>query len=148
MIVWFTGQPGSGKSTLAAALAVRLRVEGRQVHVVDGDDLRQVLANPGYDRAGRERNVDRAQAIAGFLDGLGFLVLVAVVAPYRAQRESFRRAAGVLEVYLYTHEERGKEAYHVAEYEAPGEGGIVIDTGRVCIEEAAGLVYRALAAVS
>ena len=146
MIVWFTGQPGSGKSTLAAAVAAT--VTGLTPVIVDGDDLRQVLANPGYDRAGRERNVDRAQAIAGFLDGLGFLVLVAVVASYRAQRESFRRAAGVLEVYLYTHEERGKEAYHVAEYEAPGEGGIAIDTGRASIETAAGLVHRALAAVS
>jgi len=149
MIVWFTGQPGSGKSTLAAALAVRLRVEGRQVQVVDGDDLRQLLPNPGYDCAGRVQNVDRAQAIAAYLDQDEVVVLVALVAPYRAQRDRFKRWSGrVIEVYLHTDERRGKEQYHVADYEAPTGADLDLDTGRLTIEEATGSVHRALAAVS
>jgi adenylylsulfate kinase-like enzyme len=144
MIVWFTGQPGSGKTTIAE----RLQLEHDDWQLVDGDDLRELLPNPGYDRAGRERNIDRAQAIAAWLDMSGLTVLVALVAPYRAQREAFKRLHNALEVYLHTDEVRGREHYHVEDYEPPLVDYVDIDTGKVSIDDAVRIVYRAMAALS
>ena len=42
-VLWFTGLPGSGKSTLAFELERRLFGQGKQVYVMDGDNLRQGL---------------------------------------------------------------------------------------------------------
>lgn len=138
MIVWFTGQPGAGKTTLAQAL----KASGLVAHVVDGDDLRKLMPNPGYDEAGRRQNIDRAQAIAAYLSPVG--VAVAVVAPYRDQRDHFKHSHSVLEVFLHTDEARGREQYHTSDYEPPASDFLEIDTGRVDVDEALCLVYRAL----
>lgn len=142
MIIWFTGQPGSGKTTLARAMS-RL--------VIDGDDLRTLMPNPGYDEAGRRQNIDRAQAIAAYLDRdprPGHPVAVAVIAPYRDQREAFKATHNVVEVYLHTNEDRGRNEYHVADYEPPLENYLEIDTGQKDIREAVRLVRREMATAS
>lgn len=97
--------------------------------VVDGDDLRGLLPNPGYDRVGRERNIDRAQAIAAFLNRhVANWVVVALVSPYREQRERFKAAHDVVEVFVHTTEMRGKEDFHVDDYEQPVDGFLDCDT--------------------
>lgn len=136
MIIWFTGQPGSGKSTLAELVGADF--------LVDGDDLRK-LDNPGYDEDGRRQNIDRAQAIAAYLDDQGYSVAVALVSPYRDQRERFKTARAVHEFYLHTDSDLRQE-YHVAEYEPPLTTYTDIDTGRLSIREAVRLVHRTLAA--
>lgn len=144
MIIWLTGQPGHGKTTIADALVA----EGIVDYVVDGDDLRELMPNPGYDEAGRRQNIDRAQAIAAYISTVqkGH-VAVALVAPYRDQREAFKAAHDVLEVYVHTTELRGREHYHSQDYERPLENHIDIDTGECSVEEAVRIVHRALAAV-
>jgi adenylylsulfate kinase-like enzyme len=136
VIVWFTGQPGSGKSTLAEAMVGYINV--------DGDDLR-LLDNPGYGEEGRRRNVDRAQAIAAFLESKGFGVAVSLVAPYRDQRETFKTRHNVLEVFLHTADVRGREQYFVEGYEPPLTDFVDIDTGRMSIVEAVRIVHRSVA---
>ena len=111
---------------------------------VDGDHLR-ALNNPGYDEPGRRKNIDRAQAIAGYCYGRAGQVVVSVVAPYRDQREAFKERFPVLEVYLHTDEIRGREQFHVDDYERPLTDFVDIDTG-VCSErQALRIVYRSLA---
>lgn len=107
--VWLTGLPGSGKTTIAAAVATRLREQGRRVEVLDGDELRRtVSADLGFSRADREENVRRIGALAASLARNDeAIVLVAVIAPYAASRASVRHlheAAGIpyLEVYVAT----------------------------------------------
>jgi len=143
MIVWLTGQPGSGKTTIARALA-----ESGAFRVLDGDDLRELMPNPGYDEAGRRQNIDRAQAIAAYLSHYGEWVAVALVSPYRDQREAFKATHDVLEVYLHTDEIRGREHYFVADYEPPQENYVDIDTGTASVEEAVRIIYRAMATVA
>ena len=39
--VWFTGFSGAGKSTIADALTEKLKSEGYQFEVLDGDEIRE-----------------------------------------------------------------------------------------------------------
>jgi len=144
MIIWLTGQPGCGKTTIANAL-----IDDNPLWFnIDGDDLREVMPNPGYDKWGRKTNIDRAQAIAAYLDSQGYHVVVSVVAPYREQRDEFKKSHDVLEVFLHTTEERGREKYHVHDYEPPSSNFVAIDTGCTTVDEAVRTVYREMAALS
>jgi adenylylsulfate kinase len=89
--IWLTGLPSAGKSTIARALAVRLRAEGRQVELLDGDELRSHLtADLGFSRADRDANVRRVGYVARLLARNGVTVLVPVIAPYAAARAQVR----------------------------------------------------------
>ena len=91
--VWLTGLPSAGKSTIARALAERRRAEGRRVQVLDGDEVRPHLsAGLGFTRADRDINVTRIGWVARLLAGHGVTVLVPVIAPYAAARQSVRQA--------------------------------------------------------
>ena len=144
MIIWLTGQPGSGKTTIAKALVAS---DPWLAHV-DGDDLREIMPNPGYDDYGRYKNIDRAQAIAAYVNHQGYNVVVSLVAPFKGQRDRFKKDNDVLEVYLHTTEERGREQYHVDNYEPPSHDFIAIDTGRVSVTEALRIIHREMAAFS
>jgi adenylylsulfate kinase-like enzyme len=51
-----------------------------------------------------------------------------LVAPYKDQRDRFKSQNSVIEIYVHTSEIRGRESFHVTEYEAPTENFIDIDT--------------------
>lgn len=144
MIIWLTGQPGSGKTTIAQQLLEENVVN----YVLDGDDLRKLMPNPGYDEKGRRQNIDRAQAIAGYLNQFGVWGAVALVSPYRDQREEFKARHRVLEVYLHTDEERGREQFFADDYEPPEDDYLDIDTAVCSVEEAVGIIRGALATVA
>ena len=42
--IWFTGLSGAGKSTIAEALEKVLKERGRNVEIMDGDEVRQNLS--------------------------------------------------------------------------------------------------------
>jgi adenylylsulfate kinase-like enzyme len=126
MIYWFTGQPGAGKTTLAKYLVEHFPKDN-VIHI-DGDDLRNAFNNKDYSEYGRRANVERAQYIAQFMNSKGFDVVVSLVAPYKDQRDRFKSQNSVIEIYVHTSEIRGRESFHVTEYEAPTENFIDIDT--------------------
>jgi adenylylsulfate kinase len=131
MIYWFTGQPGAGKTTLAKALKENLEMQNlKEVVHIDGDDIRAIFNNTDYSRAGREKNIQLAQQIAHFLTIKGLDVVVSLVSPYLEQRENFKKLLGssIQEIYVYTTEIRGREKFHVADYEKPETNFIKIDT--------------------
>jgi adenylylsulfate kinase-like enzyme len=125
-IFWFTGQPASGKTTLANNLLTHFGKEN--TIIIDGDDLRDIFQNKDYSEAGRRKNIERAQDIAQFLDKKGFTVLVSLVSPYKDQREDFKNKSNVIEVYLHTSEDRGRNQFHVENYEPPTDNFIDLDT--------------------
>jgi adenylylsulfate kinase-like enzyme len=126
MIYYFVGQPGAGKTTLANNLLTHFGKEN--TIIIDGDDLRDIFQNKDYSEIGRRKNIERAQDIAQFLDKKGFMVLVSMVSPYRDQREDFKKKSNVIEIYVHTTEDRGRESFHVPNYEPPTENFIDIDT--------------------
>jgi adenylylsulfate kinase len=77
---------------------------------------------------GRRKNIERAQDISQFLNKKGFTVLVSLVSPYKDQREDFKNREDVIEVYVHTTEDRGRNQFHVENYEPPTENFIDLDT--------------------
>jgi len=133
MIYWFTGQPGSGKTTLALELMKHLPA-ATTVHI-DGDHLRDIFKNKDYSEAGRRKNIERAQDIAKFLNTKGYSVIVSLVSPYKDQRDKFKSENSVVEIFVHTNEIRGREGFHVKEYDPPTNDYIELDTTNKRIDE-------------
>ena len=145
--IWLTGQPASGKTTLANLLLDK--IEGS--YGVDGDDLRNLFQNKDYSREGRFANIRLGMSISGFLISKGLFPIVSLVSPYRELREEFKGKYEVLEVYLHTTEIRGREDFHVEDYEPPLENFLDIDTTNQTERESTDAifdVYRKMAAVA
>ena len=106
--VWLTGLSGAGKTTIADAVAGQLRTDGREVEVLDGDELRRGLsAGLGFSRADRDIHVRRVGFVAELLARHGVVALVPVIAPYAATRDEVRaqhdaHGTGYLEVHVAT----------------------------------------------
>lgn len=130
MIIWLTGQPGAGKTTIA--LELMKNITSPLTHI-DGDDLRDIFINKDYSEIGRRRNIERAQDIALFLHKKGHNVIVSLVSPYKDQRDEFKNTLDIIEVYVHTTEIRGRESFHVPNYEPPTENFIDIDTTNISI---------------
>ena len=127
MIYWFTGQPGHGKTVLAAAFKEYLNDD---CFHIDGDDIREIFNNKDYSEAGRRKNIELAQHLAHFLHKKGQNVVVSLVSPYKDQRDDFKGklGKGILEYYVHTTNIRGREDFHVSNYEAPTEDFCDINT--------------------
>jgi len=127
MIYWFTGQPGSGKTTMANWMKTHFI---RRAITIDGDDIRDVFQNKDYSETGRKANIEKAQILAKFLHSKKFNVIVSLVSPYKDQREAFKAemGEGIKEIYVHTTNERGREHFHVDNYEPPTENFIDLDT--------------------
>jgi adenylyl-sulfate kinase len=106
--VWMTGLPASGKSTIAAGVEATLLEAGRSAYVLDGDNLRHGLnGDLGFSADDRAENVRRTAEVSALLVDAGVVVLVALVSPYRADREAARaahdrRGLPFLEVWVAT----------------------------------------------
>jgi bifunctional enzyme CysN/CysC len=90
-VMWLTGLPGAGKSTLADALDRHLHAQGRHTYVLDGDNVRGGLTRDlGFSPEDRAENVRRVAEAAKLLFDAGLVVIVALVSPFRADRDAAR----------------------------------------------------------
>ena len=105
-VLWFTGLSGSGKSTIANEVAKELYALGRHAYVLDGDNLRLGLNKDlGFAKEDRAENVRRVSEVAKLMMDAGLIVIVALVSPFRADRDQARElfAPGeFLEVWVNT----------------------------------------------
>jgi bifunctional enzyme CysN/CysC len=160
LVVWLTGLPGSGKSTIANLVEMRLHALGHHCAILDGDGLRQGLnADLGFEPGARAENVRRVGEVAKLMTEAGLIVLVALVSPFRADRDrvaALFREGRFLEVFvdapvetcrerdpkgLYAKADIGRIVGftgHDQAYEPPLTPALTLDTGREVPEISAG----------
>ena len=105
-VIWLTGLSGSGKSTIANELEKQLFAAGLHSYVLDGDNLRLGLNKDlGFTQADRAENVRRVGHVAQLMSDAGLIVIVALVSPFSADRDSVRElfeAGKFVEVWVKT----------------------------------------------
>ncbi len=164
IVIWLTGVSGAGKSTIAKSLEKKLWDDGKNVVLVDGDNLRHGLnAGLGFSPLHRKENIRRAAHLAkAFLDN-GMIVICAFVSPYIDDREMAKKIIGkesFLEVYIHcepelAHKRDPKGLYDKAKkgiikgltgydapYQKPVKPSITIDTGKKPVDENLALLYE------
>ena len=93
--IWLTGLSGSGKSATANVLTTLLLEHGRQVTLLDGDEVRTHLSEGlGFNKEDRDRNVRRIGYVASEIVRHGGLVVVSSISPYRSTRNEVRNMVG------------------------------------------------------
>ena len=131
MIIVLFGQPHSGKSTLGEIL-----IDTFSCPNVDGDALRAVFNNKDYSREGRIKNLNKASDIAHFVNhqnGPRSYVVVSLVYPYKEARDYLNSLTDdVVWVYLTYEGIRGREEYHVKDFDVPVEENVLhLDTSKM-----------------
>jgi sulfate adenylyltransferase len=165
MTIWFTGLSGSGKSTVSHALIERLAEYGRNVSVLDGDEIRTHLSKGlGFSKEDRDTNIHRVGYVAGLVAEHGGTTICAVISPYRETRDHARKLSkgNFVEVYCDTPievcEKRDvKGLYAKARageikgftgvddpYEAPLNPEVTIDTSKLGVQECADKIIAKL----
>ncbi|CEJ17823.1 adenylylsulfate kinase protein [Ralstonia solanacearum IPO1609] len=166
--IWMTGLSGAGKSTLARHMGHRLQQQGRACYVLDGDVLREGLSSDlGFCREDRREQVRRVAHVARILNEAGVIAIVALVSPYRADRQLAREIIGadaMHEVWVCTplqvcQARDPKGLYRRANagllpamtgvadpYEPPPEDALRIDTSRHDVSTCANRILEAVSA--
>jgi len=121
MIIVLFGQPASGKTTLAESVQKELFIkEHASYPIIDGDDIREIFKNKDYSREGRIKNLNRISDISIFLAHKYKTVLVSAVYPYNEARLYLESVyENVIWIYLNYQGERGREQFHVSDFELP-----------------------------
>ncbi|MBU5246254.1 adenylyl-sulfate kinase [Bacillus halotolerans] len=156
-ILWLTGLSGSGKSTIANAAARELFVQGYQVIVLDGDNIRHGLNKDlGFSDEDRKENIRRIGEVAKLFVQQGTIVITAFISPFREDRDQVRQlveAGEFNEVYikcdldiceqrdpkgLYKKARNGEIPFFTgidSPYEEPEAPELVLDSGQYDREE-------------
>lgn len=162
--IWFTGLSGAGKSTLAEIIEQRLREHGRNVEVLDGDEVRTHLSKGlGFSKEDRDTNIKRIAFVCKLLTRNGVVSISAAIAPYREAREWARQEIGnFLEVYvkcplevcrqrdvkgLYKLVDEGKIKNFTGvddPYEEPENPEVVVETDKESTEESIQKIFAKL----
>ena len=153
--MWLTGLPASGKSTLAQEVCKTLENKGLAVEHLDGDNVRAVFPQTGFDRASRNEHIRRMGFLASKLEKHGVIVVASFISPYQESRDSVRgMCRNFYEIYLNTPLEICKSRdpkglYRLAlegkitnftgiqdPYEPPKQPQLIIDTSKFSISQA------------
>ncbi|WP_034590852.1 adenylyl-sulfate kinase [Hamadaea tsunoensis] len=170
LVLFFTGLSGSGKSTVAHAVAETLRETGeRTITLLDGDVVRRELSKGlGFTKTDRDLNIRRIGWVAAEAARHGGIAICCPIAPYheaRATARTMARTAGADFVLVHVStpievcEQRDRKGLYAKAraglitgmtgvddpYEVPADAEITIDTSRLTVDEAAGLVLDYLA---
>ena len=106
VVVWITGLSGAGKTTVAYELVRRLRIQGKSVVMLDGDELRNVFGAvaakaQNHGREGRLALAMQYAHLCRLIAAQGFTVVIATISLFR-EVHTWNRAnlPGYFEVYL------------------------------------------------
>jgi 3'-phosphoadenosine 5'-phosphosulfate synthase len=154
-VLWLTGLSGAGKSTIAERLVIELAELGRQVTVLDGDEVRTHLSKGlGFSKEDRDTNIGRIGYVAGLVARAGGIAITAAISPYKAVRDEVRaNTTNFVEIYvrcsldeLVRRDVKGLYAKAIAgeiphftgvsdPYEAPENPEITVDSGKETVDQ-------------
>ena len=90
-VYWFTGFSGSGKTTIAKELEKKLFDEGKQVYLLDGDNIRHgINGDLEFTEKDRVENIRRIGPVARLMYDVGFIVFFSFISPKREMRQMVR----------------------------------------------------------
>lgn len=153
-VVWLTGLSGAGKSTIARKLSMMLSKQGCKPIILDGDIMRTILKQHGFDEQSRKEYNRTIARLACYLQLSGHIVIVALISPYQKIRDEAREiCSNFFEIHvaadletcikrdtkgLYAKALRGEITDFTgisAPYEVPLNPELVLDTAAHTIEE-------------
>lgn len=166
-VLWFTGLSGSGKSTLANSIEYQLNKNHHaHTYILDGDNIRGGLnGDLGFSEWDRAENIRRIGEVAKLFVDAGIIVLTSFISPFRADRDKVRVLLpkdAFIEVFvkcpleiceqrdtkgLYKKARQGilKDFTGVdSPYEPPLNPEIILETGKMTIEECTNRVLQHL----
>lgn len=120
MIFWITGNTGAGKTTLAN----KIKKQCPEAIILDGDAIRAKDNNWDFSEQSRWQHNLRVAREAARLSGDGNIVIVALIAPYKALRAEIKNICAPVFIYL----KGGGEPSEVYPYEPP-EGTLEFKIG-------------------
>lgn len=101
IVIWFTGLSGSGKSSIANYLEKKLFKNGVHTYLLDGDNVRSGLCSDlTFSVIDRKENIRRIGEVVKMMLDAGMITLVAVISPYRNQREIICNMLGGVKNFL------------------------------------------------
>ena len=102
-ILWFTGLSGSGKTTIAKKLVKKLQDEGHSAMLLDGDEIRDIFKNNGFDKQSRLNHINDVAKMAVYLQKQGIIPIVSLISPYEEARLKARGlTSDFTEIYIST----------------------------------------------
>lgn len=159
-VIWLTGLSAAGKTTIANQLMEKFKILNVIAELLDGDEIRKLTGEIGFDEASRIRHNLKIGRLASAMEKEGKIVIVALISPYAEIRNQVRNmCAHFLEVYVATDLEicikrDPKGLYKKAlsgeiqlftgissPYEIPPNPEIILDTKCQSAAECAGLIY-------
>lgn len=159
--LWFTGLPLSGKTTIADRVYVELEKLQIPIERLDSKDIREVIPNIGFSRSDRNRHMHRIAYLIKTLQNNSISTVASFVSPYRESRKAIRKMVkNNVVIYVKTKLETCKSrdykgAYKKAlmgkyqnftgvddVYEEPQHAEIVIDTDKLCVDEAVEIIVE------
>lgn len=102
-VIFLTGLSGAGKTTIANALMEKYKKNDIVPVLLDGDEIRKVIQQNGFDEASRKKHNLNVGYMASLLESQGNVVIVSLISPYADVRDSIRKMCkNFIEVYLST----------------------------------------------
>jgi len=162
-LIWMTGLSGAGKTTMAKALVEKLQSQGHSAMVLDGDEIRDIFKNNGFDKEARVKHNQDVGKMAVYLQSQGIIPIVSLISPYAEARDYVRGISkDFTEVYVSTSinecERRDVKGLYKkvrngeikdftgihdsAPYEAPKNPEITIDTESLSIDDCVNTILK------
>ena len=102
-VIWFTGLSGAGKTTISLDLMRRFNSDLIHPILLDGDNIRSIIPNIGFDEDSRKKHNLTVGKMASMLEKQGNIVIVSLISPYIDVREEIRnQCENYIEVYVST----------------------------------------------
>ena len=139
MILVLFGQPHSGKTTLAKMIC-----KNSSMYHIDGDILRDIFQNKDYSREGRIKNLNRASDIATYIHHACKLdIVLSLIYPYKECRDYLNSlVSDVKWIYLTYDNNRGREQYHVIDFDTPDNNIVHLNTSLTPLNECINIINQ------